>query len=242
MPILEEYSFKNYLKDKNVILVGPSETISLEQLGNFIDSFDVVVRLNRAVSHLEGNENIFGSRTDILYACLSTGYSSALHPRTNKLEVDPLLWKQKKVGIVSSVYPSFEQFYASSIQHNVNFVINSGLVTFRHMPDENYKKVKTKINCHLNSGMVALCDLLDTELKSLYICGLDFHRTKYFNQYDTFSWDQLVDLHKNHSQHDPDKQFKYFKYEIFNKDKRVKVDKSLDYFLSDIKFENTINK
>ena len=42
--IKPEEKLNNYLKDKKVILVGPSKHLLNSNLGEFIDSFDVVIR------------------------------------------------------------------------------------------------------------------------------------------------------------------------------------------------------
>ena len=49
-----------YVKNKRVIIVGNNNTVVQENNGDFIDSFDVVVRLNHAVP-----QKNLGKRTDI---------------------------------------------------------------------------------------------------------------------------------------------------------------------------------
>ena len=39
---------KDYLKNKNVCIVGPAESINNTNKGDYIDGFDVVVRINYA--------------------------------------------------------------------------------------------------------------------------------------------------------------------------------------------------
>ena len=60
--------------------------------------------------------------------------------------------------------------------------------------------------------------------------------------YETFTKESMKDMFENRSSHDPDKQFQYFKYEIFQKDDRVKGDEPLREFLMDPKYEKTIDK
>ena len=242
MPLLDESAFKTFLTNKRVVIVGPASTIEGSGQGSLIDSYDVVVRVNRAVSHLGGKAVDIGTRTDILYACMSTERVNQFHPRTKKLEVDADLWVHNKVRVVSEVYPRGESFYRASIAHNVYQVLQDDRVNLRHLPNENYFKVKEKVGCHLNSGLVALTDLLTHDIRELYITGIDFHRSIYMEGYETFTKESMKDMFENRSSHDPDKQFQYFKYEIFQKDDRVKVDEPLRKFLMDPKYEKTIDK
>jgi hypothetical protein len=241
MPIVHEEDYKKYLAGKRVVLVGPSDTVLKEKNGDCIDSYDVVVRLNRAVSHLEGQEEYIGNRTDILYACFSTGYINASHPRTGKLEVDYRLWEQNKIKFVSTTYPESEDFYNASVAHNVHDTLNNSNVNVRLIPNEPYYSTKHNIGCHLNSGMVAICDLLSSDLAELYITGIDFYRSLYQTGYETFSKQDIIQMFRHNSKHDPDKQFRHFKYNLFNQDKRISVDRQLGIFLSDPRFESYEN-
>ena len=64
---------KEYLKNKRVIIVGPSNSLLNKSppQGEFIDNnFDVVVRVNRGIEPTYQYKDYIGSRTDILYNCL----------------------------------------------------------------------------------------------------------------------------------------------------------------------------
>jgi hypothetical protein len=239
MSLIKEQKFKDFLKDKRVVVVGPSKTIENSNNGELIDSYDLVVRLNRALSHLDKDSKDIGSRTDILYACLSTGQVGQPHPKTGRVEVDAKAFEESGVKIISCCFPREVNFF-NTIQPNINYLLENTNIDIRIPPAEAYMKLQTEVDCHLNSGFAGVCDLLETDLKELKLIGVDFHRTTYMSEYEDFTWESLCDMHKNHSQHDPDKQFKYFKYQIYNKDKRVKADEPLKHFLSDPKYENTL--
>ena len=235
MPLVKEEYYKNMLKNKKVALVGPSKTIEGTGQGKKIDSYDIVVRLNRALSHLNGKEQDLGERTDILFACLSTGFVGQKHPRTKKLEVDIGQYEKSKIQLISTAFPS-----DFGIKQNVNNVLNNSSLKLREIPTQTYAKIKSLAACHPNTGFIAILDLLGTELEELFITGLDFHRTTYLSDYETYTWQEQKNLFLHSSQHDPDKQFKYFKYNVYSKDSRVTVDKSLNTFLSDKKYELTL--
>ena len=62
--------YNDYLKNKSVIIVAPAAyttNIEHENTGEFIDSHDVVVRMNGGWGISEKNQKYLGSRTDILF-------------------------------------------------------------------------------------------------------------------------------------------------------------------------------
>ena len=63
-------SFKSILNGKTVAIVGPAQYMTGLGLGKEIDSFDVVVRLNRSCESIRNYSKDIGSKTDILYSCL----------------------------------------------------------------------------------------------------------------------------------------------------------------------------
>ena len=56
------------LENKKVIIVGPSSYLENRKMGNFIDSYDIVVRINNL--HDTTNSQLvddFGKQTDLIY-------------------------------------------------------------------------------------------------------------------------------------------------------------------------------
>ena len=66
-----EYDFlDNLYTNKNVAIVGPAATIVGNSLGEYIDSFDTIVRMNKSIPLNEELACDIGSRTDVLYHSL----------------------------------------------------------------------------------------------------------------------------------------------------------------------------
>lgn len=66
----DDPQFNRLLEGKRVVIAGPARTLTGKGLGSFIDSFDIVVRLNESVEGIFRNETArsdHGSRTDIVY-------------------------------------------------------------------------------------------------------------------------------------------------------------------------------
>jgi hypothetical protein len=62
-----EKSFFNFIKDKNVIIVGPSPWMNGKKLGKEIDKYDIVVRLNHGMDLCSSNPEDFGTKTDVIF-------------------------------------------------------------------------------------------------------------------------------------------------------------------------------
>ena len=65
------YYYQKYLCGKNVAIVGPASSIVRTNSGRLIDTFDVVVRLNKSLPLTRKLIPDIGSRTDILYNSLN---------------------------------------------------------------------------------------------------------------------------------------------------------------------------
>jgi hypothetical protein len=53
-----------YLKNKNIALIGPSNTLENKKIGDEIDKFDIVIRIN---SYQNLNSNDYGKKVNIIY-------------------------------------------------------------------------------------------------------------------------------------------------------------------------------
>ena len=245
MPIVEESEFQSFLENKKVILVGPASSMENSELGEFIDSHDVVVRINRGFLFTNPPDSKdFGTRTDILYHCLSSQYVGQKSPYTGDVNPDPNMIIANKVKIVSGAYPAGEFMYSASIIHNIKHLLNYDQINLRRLPSEPYFSVKNHLDCHMTSGFSALNDLLRSDLKTLNIVGLEFYRDKetnpHYKQYmagKDWKWHYDVFTKGHVHSHHPDREFCFFKYEIYKKDPRVLVGEKLKHFLSDKKYE-----
>lgn len=64
-----EHNYKNFLKGKRVIFVGPGPMLKGSGKGSWIDSFDVVIRTNNFINLLDSPEirKDYGSKCHVLY-------------------------------------------------------------------------------------------------------------------------------------------------------------------------------
>ena len=221
-------------KDKRVIIVGPSSYLENMISGKFIDSFDIVVRINNI--HDLNNPKLvedLGKKTDVIY------FDGAVD---NKRFKD---YSACLPQLLKCTYPETEWFYEDRCKANISVLrkyFNTEVIN-----KEKYNELKLCLDKNLkvrpNSGLIAIMDLLLFPIKELYITGIDFYRSAYSSYHPDYGLSSLASIKEvfrkgdNGDVHDINKQFKYFKQEIC-KDLRINMDDILKNYLEDPKFEN----
>ena len=170
---MQDTDYLDFIKDKRVVLIGPAEYLSKLKLGDEIDEFDVVVRVNRGIELISEYESSIGSRTDILYNCL-------IDSPDNGGRVDITGWKNKGVKWVSTIPKSdFNGVCKSLALHNmvkpqhVKKVKNN--FNFHIMNYKGYGKLNAQVQCRANTGFSAIFDRLNYQCKELFITGFSFY-------------------------------------------------------------------
>ena len=163
-------NYRNYLENKNVIIVGPADHVNS---GKFIDTFDVVIRLNSGLDLCKKEPRKYGSKTNILY--ISSHYSY------DKLQKDEI----NKLDFIKFQFPDVKNEQYIHPLHNKVY-INNKRIPFSNKilrMDKKYldfeKEIKTRPNC----GITAIWDILRYPIKSLYITGITLSTTKYSQNY-----------------------------------------------------------
>lgn len=178
-------------ENKKVIIVGPANNLIGLNKGDFIDSFDIVCRLNDSYIISDERQKDYGKRCDILLntcncqlLCIMNRYRDYL--KECKLVINPTscVHKQDYINTKKNVYNNY-----LTINLNVPFYQVTG------------KYEQNMTNKGLNTGLCSLDFLLNgVNLNSLYICGFSFHGCKDNNyivnkkvmSYDTYLFDSKV--------------------------------------------------
>lgn len=216
-----EELFINFIRDKSIALVGPAESIVGTNKGSIIDKFDLVVRLNKSIPLPESIKNDIGSRTDIMYNSLNT----TDFPGENKL--NPKIYKKYGVKYVCSSYPFNNNIFHDDILNYVNKYKFE--LPLKVMDDMKFKKFENILGTRPYTGTCAIMDLLSYPIKYLYITGLDFYQTKYYDEYRRISKGTLK-YNKNSPIHQCKPQLDYLKHISFF-DNRIVLDGFLDKLL-----------
>lgn len=179
---------KEILENKNVILVGPAAYLENSKKRDFIESFDVIVRLNNGfVTHPELIQDI-GNRTDILYHCLW----GPVFPMSI-----PLL--KNNIKILKSSYPDIAPFNID-IQRFQN--INLDRIEFEIYELEKFNFLKNTLKSRPNTGTSAIYDLMSYNIKNLHISGITMFAGGYQKKYrQNFIFNNREEVEKSNLSH-----------------------------------------
>ncbi len=222
----EDSSLFEYVKNKKILLLGPSDEVDEEILNN-VDDYDRVVSINSSFDLFEHDFHIFYIDGD----------------RSRR---DAIANKIRNQKIKNTFAVSFGWSHGDFL----------GIANYENIQDEPWQEsdgddVKisngpTSIG-GLNTGYVALLHLLRQNIKSLTFTGMNFHRSGYGENYKCITSggnvhlktrsDVLSAFSHGSNRHDPDKQFMHFKEKIYGVDDRVFVDKYMKEYLADIRYE-----
>ena len=214
------YTESEYLQSiahKNIIIVGPAGYLQGQGKGAWIDSFDLVVRVNHAIP-IEFPED-YGTRTDILYHILSHRNPALSH----KLLIDKeevIAWKNAGVKWLVSRHSAI-----SKRVQEVGPLIDS-LVPWCCMHHTFYEKARRTIGEKSpNTGIAAIMHLLSVPIRSLTITGFDLYASGVYQGYGDVGPNE--DSSKiNDRWHSKDAQQEYLR-KLVQRDNRVKIDAHL---------------
>lgn len=217
-----EQEYLSSLVGKKVIVVGPAGYLEGKGLGKWIDSFDIVVRINHAIPIL--NTEDYGSRTDILYHILSHRGVEDQHKR---LVVREEIEEWKTAGLkwlISSHGP------LSKRVEDMGPVID-GAFPWACVHDRFAERIKKQIGSKSpNTGLTAILHLLSSRIKSLHVVGFDFYASGVYKGYgDLKEGEDAIKI--NERWHDVPAQLIFFR-RIILRDCRVHIDNHLQAVLN----------
>lgn len=189
--------YNDYLKNKTVVLVGPANYLSGKNQGSFIESFDVVVRLNRSYPVSVSDFADLGSRTDIRYHNMNQHFAQG-----GPLEVSKM--QEEGVRFLSTHFPKHLSYFDNDIRNCENSVKGSK-VRFHSWSDlEQFVTLYPMLETRPNIGVGAILDLLNYDIKSLHVMGITFFEGGYIESYSDRDEDLVplynVDKVPNHAQ------------------------------------------
>lgn len=163
-----------YLDNKRVVLVGPSPHLINKGMGKFIDSFDSVVRVNE----LGVSQKYFcdyGSRTDISFLSISEQSISFYREMLKRINIENLkliVSPRDKFNFNPLDNSSTEEVKTYYKQLNID-------VPFYQTDKPSFKEKYELFGCNPSTGALTIYELLNSNIKELYVCGFSFYLTKY---------------------------------------------------------------
>lgn len=183
--IENENDFSEYVKDKKIIIVGPSKFLEGKKRGKAIDSYDVIIRLNNNYP-IYLNRRVqqdVGTRTDILYHTGAIKKVLELASKKYKISKSYLLEADRIKFFVSKRDPikgsQSEKKYISDFMNifrediKVITIHKEFLLNLR-------KRLK---NTDPNMSTISFAHLKKFKFKSCKIIGCDFYSTGYNKSY-----------------------------------------------------------
>ncbi len=212
---------------KRVAIVGPADSAYDVENGSYIDGFDYVIRINKALStwKLE-NEKYIGTKTDLWF------HSFFENSESGGGTLKPEIIQNRRVDKLVNPRSTFKAY-----RRTFNFYRKyKYAIQVYHLSDNIYRDLKKEFPDDLRPtvGFTALYASLISECSELFITGFTFFKTPYAQGYR----DHLIDLEENtkHLQkqgiHDIELEFKLFKMFLFeSRCGIVKLDDKLEAIL-----------
>jgi hypothetical protein len=217
----------NLLKDKRIAIVGPASSAFNTEMGEYIDGFDIIIRVNKSAIIVGGGKykRDIGSRTDILFHSFFENEISGGGPLNMEL--------YDGQGIKYLISPRNTW---AGLRNTFNFYKKycQGKRTFT-LPKSLYKRVSIPLIPYKPTiGLTAILTAMQAEFKELYITGFTFYKTPFGSGYR----DQIQDAEKAKSFineqgiHNIDLEFSVFKDCLHAcKHKRIVLDSVLESIL-----------
>ena len=210
-----EQEFTDFVRGKNVIVVGPAGYLQGMGNGEWIDSFDMVVRINHAIPIVFPED--YGSRIDILYHIMS---HRGKNGKTLVSRGEILSWKDAGLKWLV-VRQSATSNRVRQVEHLINTVVPWSCI--HHRFSDNVKRsIREKAP---NTGIMAIMHLLNAQVSSVTVTGFDLYASGVYENYgDLKPGEDAKEV--NTRWHSIDAQKEYFRH-IVKREQRVKIDEKL---------------
>jgi hypothetical protein len=220
--------FNSLVRGKRIAIVGAASSAFNTNKGEFIDGFDIVIRINKAPHLLKDGKfkSDIGMKADVLFHSFYENETSG----GGKLDIK--LFNQLGIRFLVNPITSYE---GKRVTLNFYKKYLCGTPVF-FLKDSKYRETVRELSgFEPTIGFCALKSVLQSPFSELYITGFTFFKTAFGEGYR----DQIKEVHqvrkflKDAGRHDPDLEFEYFRRLLDeNKNKKIVMDSSLEEILS----------
>ncbi len=166
---------ENLIPNKTTIIVGPSPHLKGKNMGNFIDSFDLVVRINELGIRKEYFTD-YGSRTDVAFLSLTEESLRVYKKMLEKVNINDLkivVHPRDEHNINPYNKESFKTRNTEEIYNDIGISVD-----YFHISNPSFSERCNLFGIYPTTGALAIQEILNYDFKSLYICGFSFYTTK----------------------------------------------------------------
>lgn len=250
---LSQENYYDFLKDKRVAIIGPAPSVKCSENGDEIEKYDIIIRINKQWKHSNDLNKYIGSRTDILYNCLNPMEECGgkidfeyCKEKGIKLIIDPIMYTfQKKTERDIRLFGGVQRVneYVFFHFHNRN------LIPFGMINPDMYRIWDKSANTRINTGLLAVIDVLHSEAKEVYVKGFTFFKDGYLLDYRNTIFNKSVESEEatakvvnsvmnKYNNHNQEYQWKFFKNLIINEtiQKKLKMDPILNDIINSESF------
>ncbi|SDR69856.1 glycosyltransferase family 29 protein [Gramella sp. MAR_2010_147] len=209
---------------KRVAVIGPADSAYDKENGGKIDSYDFVVRMNKAlVTWNPEKEKYLGTKTDILI--------HNFHENMDSGGGGPLDWKLfNNFGVKYLIQPRFDKKGFHWMFNYFKKYLNRHNSIYMLPYSDNKKLSKLFDKYHPTRGFYVLYSALTSQCEEVFITGFTFFKTPYAEGYR----DNVRDIKDNNKHiqkqgfHNPDLEYKHFLKLVEDSPvKRITVDEKL---------------
>jgi len=225
--------YYKFLENKRVINVVHSNALD-DVDGKIIDSFDIIIRFNRAVENIIPTRH--GGRTDILYSCLNRSPDSGNMTNDNYKR-----WILSSGCWLAKAYPNLqwkgyfsftEDHQAGATSDNYRFeTFNSDPVRTSEISIEWFKLIEANIKSRPNTGILAILDILQYSPKSIYLKGYTFFKGGYDKTYRKQNEEEVMSYMAQAGNHNQYRQNLFIR-KIILTEELIEIDQSLSNILN----------
>ncbi len=191
---------------KRIAVVGPADSAYDELKGEYIDQFDYVIRINKAlITWKPENEKYIGTKTDILvHSFLEDEFTGGGH-------MDFDLFRKHKVRYILNAKHNFKNYrdilniYKKYLTCNKIYLLSKQRVKDCDFFFKNYGFGPT-------NGFRAIFMVMNSKPKEIYITGFTFYKTPYADGYRDQLKDMTINFEhmKKRGAHNPDLEYSVF--------------------------------
>ena len=230
----KDFRIDNLVNGKRLAIVGPSSHLVGKNLGEYIDEYDVVCRVNDI--RVDKREKDYGGRIDICFHCCNGLYLPAI--KEKMIESEKLLKENNVLFVIPKIKARYDG--VGNILDNFNSV-NIYNLPFSWIGNNNYYFFENQIGCEPNTGIISIAMLLEYDIKELFVTGFSFYSEYLKNNdycdcyysYEDYCKNKLYPLTSNPFEgHNQYKQIDYFKNLLEKNEKRIKIDSYLKELLN----------
>ena len=223
--LASEDNYAEIIRDKTIALVGPASYLENSKWGKEIDSYDLVIRINRGIELIDNYSSDIGLRTDILYSCL-------IEDPENAGIIDPILFSEKYnlKFICTTPFSNLKSFFNKNDIHPMadkdKFKTLSKLIPSRIISHRYWESFSKELETRPTTGYISIFDILKFRPKKIKIFGFSFYSTgilKGYKKGTKYKEETFHDVALRSKRHNHRKMFDYAKNILLN-DARVELD------------------